>query len=313
MARKKRGRPITGIILLDKPSGITSNSALQKVKRLFNAQKAGHTGILDPMASGVLPVCLGDATKFSQYLLDSDKAYKATVRFGEKTDTADAEGEIIERCDASDVTQELLESVLPELMGEQDQVPPMYSALKKDGQPLYKLARQGIEVERKARRITILELRLEDFRVGECIEADIYVKCTKGTYIRTLAEDIAAKMGNLAHLVMLRRVQTCDFHIDQCLSLEQLQAFVEGESDGASLEKLDEQLLSAEIAVKDFPLVEVSEDTGYYVRRGQSVFQPNLPNSGFVRIRQEDGKFLGVGEISDDGRLQPRRLIADDS
>ena len=308
MARKKRGRAIDGILLLNKPQGSTSNRVLQQIKRLFNAQKAGHTGILDPMASGVLPICLGEATKFSQFLLDSDKAYSATVRFGEKTDTADAEGEIVERCDTTLISREQLEQVLSTLLGDTKQVPPMYSALKRDGQPLYKLARQGIEVERKARDITIFSLELDDFRRSSAgVEADITVTCSKGTYVRTLAEDIAKALNNLGHLSRLERIKSSEFMLADCLTLEQLIAIEQ--EDG--LTGLDNQLLSAEVAVNHFPLVEVSEETGYYLRRGQSVFVPNIPTSGQLRLKIDDGTFIGIGEVLDDGRIQPRRLIAD--
>ena len=309
MARKKRGRPLNGVFLLNKPKGLTSNGILQQVKRLYGAQKAGHTGILDPMASGVLPVCMGEATKFSQYLLDSDKSYRATIRFGEKTNTADAEGEITETQDASGITEEAIRQVLPSLTGDIRQVPPMFSALKRDGQPLYKLARQGIEVERKARDITIYALNLERFEVGEYVEADISVSCSKGTYIRTLAEDIAYALDNVAHLTALQRTQSGAFKLEQCIDIAVLEA-LRADEDEAGMDAL---LLPADIAVNHFPLVEVSIETGYYVRRGQPVFIPQSPVDGLVRIKQDNGVFLGVGEVMGDGRIQPRRLIADDS
>jgi len=310
MARKKRGRLIDGIFLLDKPSGITSNHALQRVKRMFNAQKAGHTGILDPMASGVLPICLGEATKFSQFLLDSDKAYKARIRFGQKTNTADADGEITETLAVDAIDRSAIEAVLPDLLGDIRQVPPMFSALKRDGQPLYKLARQGIEVERKARDICIFALDLLDFHPCEgepWVEADVYVRCSKGTYIRTLAEDIAKAMNNVAHLTALQRVQTSSFSLDDCYSLDELEALAEAKA----FSDMDQLLLLPEVAVNHLPLVEVSDETGYHVRRGQSVFVPNVFELGLVMLKQEDGTFLGVAEVQDDGRIQPRRLITD--
>lgn len=309
MARKKRGRPLNGVFLLNKPQGQTSNGVLQQVKRLYGAQKAGHTGILDPMASGVLPICLGEATKFSQYLLDSDKSYRATIRFGQRTNTADAEGDIIEEKDATAITAEALKAVLPSLTGEIRQIPPMFSALKRDGQPLYKLARQGIEVERKARDITIYTLALEHFKVGEFIEADIAVSCSKGTYIRTLAEDMAAALDNLGHLTALQRTKSGAFELSECQELSVLEQLRGDDKES----EMDALLLPSDIAVNHFPVVEVSLETGYYVRRGQPVFIPNSPVNGLVRIKQDDGVFLGVGEIVDDGRVQPRRLIADDS
>lgn len=309
MARKKRGRALNGVFLLNKPQGQTSNAVLQQVKRLYGAQKAGHTGILDPMASGVLPICLGEATKFSQYLLDSDKAYRATIRFGEKTNTADAEGEIVEKKDASAITADAVRSVLPSLTGHVRQVPPMFSALKRDGQPLYKLARQGIEVERKARDICIHTLQLESFRAGDYIEADISVLCSKGTYIRTLAEDIAAALGSLGHLTALQRTKSGAFELASCMDLSILEGYRSIDDESA----MDALLLPSDIAVNHFPMVEVSLETGYYVRRGQSVFIANSPINGLVRIKEEGGIFLGVGEVIDDGRIQPRRLIADNS
>ena len=309
MARKKKGRPLSGVFLLNKPKGVTSNGILQQVKRLYGAQKAGHTGILDPMASGVLPICLGEATKFSQYLLDSDKAYRATIRFGQKTNTADAEGDIVNEMDASHVTAEAIEAVLPQLTGDIRQVPPMFSALKRDGQPLYKLARQGIEVERKARDITIYSLALEKLTVGDFVEADIAVSASKGTYIRTLAEDIAAALDNVAHLTALQRTKSGAFELSQCVDISVLEQLREADKE----DEMDDLLLASDIAVNHFPVVEVSLETGYYVRRGQPVFIPQSPVNGLVRIKQDDGVFLGVGEVLDDGRIQPRRLIADDA
>jgi tRNA pseudouridine55 synthase len=261
------------------------------------------------MASGVLPICLGEATKFSQYLLDSDKAYRATIRFGEKTNTADAEGDIVEKKNASAITADAVRSVLPNLTGHVRQVPPMFSALKRDGQPLYKLARQGIEVERKARDICIHTLQLESFRAGDCVEADISVVCSKGTYVRTLAEDIAAALGNLGHLTALQRTQSGVFELASCMDLSILEEYRSIDDESA----MDALLLPSDIAVNHFPMVEVSLETGYYVRRGQSVFIANSPVNGLVRIKEEGGIFLGVGEVLDDGRIQPRRLIADNS
>lgn len=306
MGRQKRGRDVSGIVLLDKPRGASSNRALQTVKRLYGARKAGHTGSLDPMATGVLPLCLGEATKFSQYLLNADKAYQATIRLGEQTDTGDAEGEVIARCDTTALTRAQAESVLPQFVGEIDQVPPMYSALKVDGQPLYKLARQGIEIERKARRITIYKLVMTAFRPGPQAELDIEVECSKGTYIRTLAEDIAAALGDLGgHLVMLRRTRVGIFSIADCHDLATLQQ----QHDTAGETALDQWLIAPEQAVNHLPGVAVSVDTGYYVRRGQAVRVAGAPPHGLVRIHQEDGVFLGIGEILDDGRIAPRRLV----
>lgn len=305
--RRRKGRPIDGILVLNKPTGDSSNRALQRTKHLFEAQKAGHTGNLDPMATGVLPICLGEATKFSQYLLDADKAYEATVRLGVQTTTGDAEGEVLESIDASHITLSDIERVIPQFLGVIAQVPPMYSALKVDGQPLYKLARQGIEIERKARTIEIFSLAINDFRSGVHPELDITVYCSKGTYIRTLAEDIATALGNIGgHLIRLHRIQAGEFLIQQSITLEALLAL----KDQQGVEGLDTLLISPEQAVIHLPVVEVSAKAGYYVRLGQTVSVPDVPHRGLVRIRMEDEGFIGVGEMSDEGRLSPRRLMA---
>lgn len=306
MGRQKRGRDISGILLLDKPQGDSSNRALQTVKRLYYARKAGHTGSLDPLATGVLPICLGEATKFSQYLLNADKTYQATVCLGIQTDTGDAEGEELERTDASAVTRKQVEEILPRFIGTIEQVPPMYSALKVDGQPLYKLAREGKTVERKPREISIYALRVDDFRPGAYPALDITVSCSKGTYIRTLAEDIASALGDIGgHLTALRRTRVGAFAIDDCITLPALEQL----KDEKAFTAMDERLIAPEQAVNHLPGVEVSNDTGYYVRLGQAVFVPGAPVNGLVRISQQDGVFLGVGEVLDDGRVTPRRLV----
>ena len=306
MARRKKGRPVSGIVLLDKPSGDSSNRALQRVKRLFDAQKAGHTGSLDPMATGVLPVCLGEATKFSQYLLDSNKSYKATIQLGVQTTTGDIEGEVLFETTASQLTAEQVQAVLHRFTGTVEQTPPMYSAIKIDGQPLYKLARQGITVERKKRQIHIYRLVMDDFRPGQQPQLDISVDCSKGTYIRTLAEDIASALGDIGgHLVMLQRSRVGEFDLADTVSIEHLQELRDNENWSA----LDALLIPAEQAVNHLPAVEVSSNVGYYLRQGQAVLVPHAPCTGLVRIRQENGDFLGVGEILDDGRVAPRRLV----
>lgn len=306
MARRRKGRAVDGIYILNKPNGLSSNQALQQVKRLFFAQKAGHTGNLDPMATGVLPICLGEATKFSQYLLDADKAYEATIEFGVQTTTGDIEGEVLETNDCSHITEGDVLAAIAKQTGEISQVPPMYSALKHNGQPLYKLARQGITVERKARDVTIYQLELVNFTEGPKAKADIFVRCSKGTYIRTLAEDIAAFLKVGAHLSRLHRTQAGQFTDKDMHELTELQALKADDS----FEAMDGQLIAAENAVNHFPLVEVSETEGYYVRLGQAVHIGQAPISGLVRIKQSDGLFLGIGEVLDDGRIGPKRLIA---
>ncbi len=303
--RRRKGRAIDGIILLNKPKGDSSNRALQRVKHLFEAQKAGHTGNLDPMATGVLPICLGEATKFSQYMLDADKAYQAIIVLGVQTTTGDAEGEVLEVQDTSHIQLTDVEHVLQQFVGVIQQVPPMYSALKVDGQPLYKLARQGITIERKSREITIHQLDLNAFRAGAQAQLDITVWCSKGTYIRTLAEDIASSLGGLGgHLIRLHRIQAGKFIEQQCITLERLQAIKEAEG----LDGLDRLLIPAENSVNHFPVVEVNDKSGYHVQLGQAVTLAESSIQGMVRIRREDGLFLGLGVVEGD-RLAPRRLI----
>lgn len=307
MARKRRGRAVNGILVLDKPAGLSSNQALQQVKRLYFAAKAGHTGSLDPMATGVLPLCFGEATKYSQYLLDADKAYTSTFQLGVTTETGDAEGAVLSTADASAVTEQQVEQCLPAFRGEIEQIPSMYSALKHQGQPLYKLARQGIEVERPARQVTIHELRLESFRQQPqgCF-VDVFVRCSKGTYIRTLAEDIGRELGCGAHVVALRRVQAGPFSLPQAVSLDQLEAWKADEQ----LSAMDARLLPMDTAVADWPTVVMTAATRHFLLQGQPVQVAGAPSTGLVRLIDDQQQFLGVGEILDDGRVGPRRLVS---
>jgi tRNA pseudouridine55 synthase len=284
---------------------LTSNAALQKAKRLFDAQKAGHTGSLDPLATGVLPLCFGEATKFSQFLLDANKKYVTTVTLGVTTTTGDAEGEILAEKPVADFSREALEIALNQFRGEIDQIPSMYSAIKVNGQPLYKLARQGKEVERKVRRVTISRFELREFRPGEFPEVDVSIECSKGTYVRSLAEDLGWALGCGAHVCALRRTQAGPFSIDDCVTMPALEALKESGEEA----DLDALLLPADAALGAIPLVELSESSGFYMKQGQPVLVPNAPCSGMVRIALETGEFLGVGEILDDGRVAPRRLI----
>jgi tRNA pseudouridine55 synthase len=305
VTRRPRGRAVDGILVLNKPKGLSSNQALQRVKHLYCAVKAGHTGSLDPLATGVLPLCFGEATKFSQYLLDADKAYESTFVLGAVTDTGDAEGRVLEVRDASDITETDVIVALKTFEGEIEQVPSMYSAIKKDGQPLYKLARQGIEVERSPRQVVISKLQLSAFRGGEQPELDIYLECSKGTYVRSLAEDLGRMLGCGAFVSMLRRTRAGPFRIEDSLTLDTLAALKET----SDLKILDDFLLPADAALGALPLVRLSESGGFYMRRGQPVRVPNAPSGGVVRVALETGEFLGVGEILDDGRVAPRRLI----
>ena len=307
MGRRRKGRPVNGILVLDKPLGVSSNKALQQAKWLYFAAKAGHTGSLDPLATGVLPLCFGEATKFSQYLLDADKAYESTFVLGVATDTGDAEGEVIAEADASAITESDVVQALKAFEGEIEQVPSMYSAIKQDGQPLYKLARQGIEVERKSRSVVVKVLDIRGFRPGERPEVDVYLECSKGTYVRSIAEDLGKALGCGAHVSVLRRTKAGPFSIEDSVTMNTLEA-LKGNDEH---EKMDSLLLPADAALGALPLVELPESSGYYMRQGQPVLVPNAPCDGIVRVALESGEFLGVGEILDDGRVAPRRLVVD--
>lgn len=302
MARKRKGRSVHGILLLDKPAGISSNAALQIVKRLFNAQKAGHTGSLDPLATGVLPICLGEATKITSYLLDSDKKYQGIAKLGVRTNTADAEGDILQTRPVPILSDDTIEMALDSFRGEISQIPPMHSALKLNGQPLYELARQGIEVERKPRNVTIFELKKLGFDKDEL---ELLVHCSKGTYIRTLAEDLGEILECGAHLSALRRIVAGPFDIQQTITLDKLTELAE-----QGVAELDKQLLPMHNALVDWPEINLSANSAYYVRQGQPVLVPKAPSNGWVRLMGENpDDFIGVGHILDDGRVAPKRLV----
>ncbi|MDE0950975.1 MAG: tRNA pseudouridine(55) synthase TruB [Halioglobus sp.] len=305
MARQRRGRPVDGILILDKPMGLSSNRALQNVKHLYTAAKAGHTGSLDPLATGVLPLCFGEATKFSQYLLDADKAYESTFVLGTITDSGDAEGKVLEERDTSGITQADVVAALKAFEGEIQQVPSMFSAIKQNGQPLYKLARQGLEVERKSRSVVIKTLQMRAFRPGVKPEVDIFLECTKGTYVRSLAEDLGNSLGCGAFVSALRRTRAGSFEIGDSITLSALESL----KTNGEIEQMDQLLLPADAALGALPLVRLSESGGFYMRQGQPVMVPNAPCDGIVRVALETGEFLGVAEILDDGRVAPRRLI----
>jgi tRNA pseudouridine55 synthase len=299
--RIRKGRRVDGILLLDKPLGISSNHALQRVKRLFNAQKAGHTGNLDPLATGVLPICLGEATKVSAFLLDADKRYRGKVKLGVRTRTADAEGEVIEEREVGELDEARIRAVLEQFLGEIEQIPPMHSAIKVDGKPLYKLAHQGIEIERKPRRVTIYALELLSIQ-GDTLEID--VSCSKGTYIRTLAEDIGEALGCGAHLSGLVRTEAGPFHLDDAVDMATLEHLAE---EGP--QALDALLLPVEGALENWPDVTLSDNAAYYLGMGQAVMVPNAPTDGMVRLFDKQERFLGVGFIADDGKVAPKRLF----
>ena len=306
MARRKKGRQVDGLLVLDKPSGMSSNAALQHVKRLFGAAKAGHTGSLDPLATGVLPLCFGEATKFSQFLLDADKGYESTFVLGVGTDTADADGAVITRASAAHLAEDSVTRAMVMLTGAIEQVPPMYSALKVDGQPLYKRARAGEQVERAARPVEIYGFELLSFEPGEQVRLGVKVRCSKGTYIRTLAEDLGAALGVPAHVSTLRRCQSGPFALDDCVTPEQLTAVKESGTDT----DLDALLQPIESCIQHLPRLSLSEAATFYIRQGQPVLVPNGPQSGMVRIVDAGGLFLGVGDMRDDGKLAPKRLLA---
>lgn len=299
--RRNTGRNISGILLLDKPLGMTSNESLQRVKRMFRARKAGHTGSLDPLATGLLPICFGDATKLSAYLLDADKRYRVRVKLGEITTTADAEGEVIETASTEGVEEGHIRGILDDFRGEIDQLPPMYSALKHKGERLYNLARQGIEVERETRRITIFNLEMLEWMAPEF---SLDVHCSKGTYVRTLAEDIGKQAGCGAHVSALHRSGVGPFADREMVSMERIE---ELRAEGASA--LDQLLLPMDSALANWPELRLSDDACYYMKMGQAVVVPQAPTEGWVRLYDKSQNFLGVGSIADDGKVQPKRLM----
>jgi tRNA pseudouridine55 synthase len=303
MARRNRNlKNITGILLLDKPAGLSSNAALQRVKHLFSARKAGHTGSLDPLATGMLPICLGEATKVSAFLLDADKRYRVSCKLGVTTSTADAEGEVVDTQPVPEIPDQKLHAVLDRFKGAIQQVPPMHSAIKHKGQRLYNLARQGIEVEREARTVTIHELVL----LGKTADTlQFEVACSKGTYIRTLIEDIGKELGCGAHVTDLRRLTVGPFtDSSSMITLDQLEQLAENDA-GA----LNDCLLPVDSALADWPSISLDRDSAWYLRQGQAVMVPQAPGSGMLRLYEDDNGFIGVGTVLADGRVTPKRLF----
>jgi len=302
LVTRKTQRDVDGILLLDKPEGLTSNRALQRVRRLYQARKAGHAGSLDPLATGLLPICLGEATKISGFLLDSDKCYRVTCRLGQRTSTGDAEGEVLDSRPVPLLNEALVETALTPLRGEILQVPPMYSALKHQGRRLYELARQGLEVERPPRPVTIYALELLAIR-GEAVE--LRVHCSKGTYVRTLVEDLGEALGCGAHVTALRREWLAPFTEPRMTTLNALQEL----AASGGLEALDGLLLPVEDGLADWPDVHLAADAAHYLCQGQAVWVPKAPARGWVRLFGPDG-FLGMGAMLDDGRVAPKRLLS---
>jgi tRNA pseudouridine55 synthase len=301
--KKTLQKNINGILLLDKPLHITSNGALQRVKRLFSAKKAGHTGSLDPLATGMLPLCFGEATKFSQFLLESDKSYRVTIKLGIRTTTGDAEGDIVETKPVGSIHQAQLLEVLHPFKGAIQQIPPMFSALKVQGRPLYELARKGIEIERQPRTVQIYRMELLAF-AQDSLELDIY--CSKGTYVRTLAEDIGEKLGCGAHVIGLRRTMVSPYDQATMYTMEELEEIHQNEGSDA----LTRLLIPIETSVQALPAVKLSTSAQFYLRTGQPVLVPHLPTEGMVRLYSQTNQFLGMGEIMEDGRVAPRRLVS---
>ena len=311
MTQPKTKSIVSGVLLIDKPQGMTSQQVVSKVKYLLksdvhDSKKAGHTGTLDPMATGLLPICLGEATKFSHYQLDAVKSYKAIIKLGEQTDTGDAEGEIITTIPVPHVTQAMLQSVTEQFLGEIMQVPPMYSALKKDGKKLYELAREGIEVERAARPLTIYKLSLTPLSAQQL---QLTVTCSKGTYVRVLAEDIAKALGTLGHLTALRRIQTGDFEIANAIPL----------ADFAALDVAArfDKLLAVDACVHSLPSLVLDDNQSKRIRQGQRLNvkttmltqQLNLTFNQTFRLFDDHEQFLGTGLLEPNGRLQPMKLV----
>lgn len=305
-ARQSKGRMVNGLLLLDKPIGLSSNAALQKVKRLFNARKAGHTGSLDPLATGLLPLCFGEATKFSQSLLDADKTYETTALLGVITDSGDADGNIIERREVVSFSIEQVEAVLAQFRGVQSQIPSMFSALKQQGRPLYELARQGISVPREPRPIVIHELELTAFSSDQL---SLRVRCSKGTYIRSLVEDIGLALGCGAHVTALRRTGVSHLRGKDMWALEQLIELAEANG----CEALDSLILPVDTLVQSLSPVQLTEAAAISLQRGQTVDELSLGETtivGEVRLYDHTQQFLGVGTLFADKTLRAKRLLS---
>ena len=297
MQFKRIKRNVNGVLLLDKPLGFSSNQALQKVKWLYQAAKAGHTGTLDPLATGLLPICLGEATKFAQYVTDADKTYFATIKLGATTTTGDAEGEVLITAPVN-ISETQFKQTCQQFIGYISQVPPMYSALKFEGRALYSYAREGVDIARQRRLIHISNISLENF---DADIAQITVTCSKGTYIRTLAEDIGAVLGCGAHLIGLRRTETAGYLLSDAITIEQLESF--------SIEARDALLLPVDSAIESLPKVVLNTDAAYFMMQGQAVWQAGKIADSELRLYDEQNNFLGLGFLQDDGKIAPKRLI----
>jgi tRNA pseudouridine55 synthase len=315
MARKRKGREISGILVIDKPSGMTSNGVLQKVKWLYQAQKAGHTGALDPIATGVLPICLGEATKFSQRLLDSDKRYTTRVQLGETRDTADIEGKVIDTSSNPVLTKESIEIALAQYRGEITQVPPMYSALKHQGKKLYELAREGVEfdIASKARQVTIHNLELIGFGVDYL---DLDVTCSKGTYIRSLAEDVSKALGTMGYVAVLRRLAAGPYDADMMITIEDI-IKLKGQEESTpetDYAQMDAELIPTHTAIQSIPIVEVTIEQAKDLQFGRAITTVNTGGEALpqVQLRLRKNQYdllLGIGELNEQGVIAPKRLL----
>ncbi len=300
--KKNDKRNVNGILLLDKPEGITSNRALQIVKRIFFAAKAGHTGSLDPLASGMLPLCFGEATKLSQYLLTADKTYQVTAQLGIRTTTGDKEGEILSEKPVPKFSVEQIDHFFNQFRGNIEQIPSMFSALKHKGQPLYKLARQGIDIPREKRQLTVFSLK-----VLSVVENNIQftLHCSKGTYVRTLVDDFGEVLGCGAHVIELRRLSVGTFESHQMVDLETLENLPESE--------LNKYLLPSTLAILHWPELILPESSLFYLRQGNPIVVAHAPTSGWVRLMDKQGQFIAIGEVMPDGKIAPRRIFSQNS
>lgn len=299
--RNPKGRDINGVVLLDKDTGLSSNAALQKVKRLFFAKKAGHTGSLDPLASGILPICLGQATKVAQFLLDDDKRYFVRGKLGENTDTLDCEGEIVQTREHDHLSEATIKKATMSFVGDILQIPPMYSALKKDGQPLYKLARQGIEIERPPRPVTIHNIDFISYEKG-VITLD--VSCSKGTYIRSLIQDIGDQLGCGAHVIELRRTGFAHIDISETIKFSELEALVTED-----FKSLDAHIFPSEQILPNIPNVSLDAQQTIDIKYGRSILSEKKDEQHTVKLFDPQQQFLGVGELTPDGVIAPKRLF----
>lgn len=297
MQFKRIKKNVNGVLLLDKPIGFSSNQALQKVKWLYSAAKAGHTGTLDPLATGLLPICLGEATKFAQYVTDADKTYFATIKLGATTTTGDAEGEVLTTAPVN-VTSAQFHAACQQFVGEISQMPPMYSALKHEGRALYEYAREGVDIARQSRLIHISNIVVEHFDIDV---AQITVVCSKGTYIRTLAEDIGATLGCGAHLIGLRRTETAGYLLPNTVTIEQLENL---NSDARVA-----LLLPVDSAIENLLKIILDANATFYLMQGQPVWISGKTPEGDIRLYDENNQFLGLGYVQDDGKIAPKRLI----